>query len=81
MKAIRVRYLGPTNYRCSRYKASDDCGNSVTVSFNYEDNQPGHVARLLANKMSWKGKLVGGQYDNDHYFVFIGEDEKVKGAY
>ena len=36
MKAITTKYIGPTNYRGSRIKASDEDGNAITISYPHE---------------------------------------------
>ncbi len=54
-QAIETKFLGPTNHRGSRVKATA-CAGSITVPWDYsygaEDN---HVfaARALALKLSW----------------------------
>ncbi len=61
-QAITTRYLGPTNYRGSRVKATCQAG-SITISWddalNSEDNHS-VAAYSLAAKLNWSGKLIGG---------------------
>ncbi len=66
MQAIVTKYLGPTNNRGARVKATADAG-SVTVSWDYTLNSDGNhdgAARELAKRLGWNaethGKLVGG---------------------
>lgn len=74
MQAIQVKYLGPTNYRGSRYKASCHAG-SITVPTNYALN--GHAnaraaAQKLVKKVGWNVGLVGGTLESGtHVFVPI----------
>ena len=74
MKAITTRYLGPTNFRGSRIKATDDDGNSVTIPYPYElSGEDVHraAADALCVKMGWTGKLVGGSIKTGYAFVFV----------
>lgn len=50
MKAIKVSYLGPTDRRGSRIKATDGDNNSVTLSFDYaasDDDRNAKAAQAL----------------------------------
>ena len=63
MKAITTTYIGPTNTRGSRCRASDGDGNAVTMSWNSANNsEENHAAaaRALCDKMEWSGELIGG---------------------
>jgi hypothetical protein len=74
MKAIETRYLGPTDYRGSRIKATDGDGNSATISYPYElSGEDCHrlAADALLNKMGWTGKLAGGSTKQGYVFVFV----------
>ena len=74
MQAIQTRFLGPTNVRGSRYKATAQAG-SITLSaddrMNPEQNHHVAAAALVA-KFGWnehkgyKG-LLGGQLPNGDY--------------
>lgn len=63
MIAIETRYLGPTDKRGSRYVATTCNGHRLMRSadddLNPTENQAA-AARALADKMTWKGELVGG---------------------
>lgn len=69
MQAIKTRYLGPTNYRGARIKASAQAG-SVTVSYDYALNIDANhkaAAQALIDKMDWcftfsSGVLPGGDW-------------------
>ena len=62
MQTIITKYLGPTNYRGSRYKATHT-GNftSVTLNADYSMNaEANHVeaALALAEKLGWEGDYL-----------------------
>lgn len=46
MKAIRVRYLPPTNHKGSRFKASADGWGSVTIPYDHGHANPAWLAAL-----------------------------------
>ena len=74
MKAIRTKYLGPTNCRGSRIKADDYEGHSVTISYPYElSGEAVHrkAADALCEKMDWPTDLVGGGTDKGYVFCFM----------
>lgn len=79
MQAIQTRYLGPTNSRGSRIKATAAAG-SVTIPFPYElSGQAVHraAAQALADKFNWPGELLGGQLPaGDYAFVFVNHSSK-----
>lgn len=73
MVAIEVKYLGPTNYRGSRYKAYTGNGQALTVNADYALNpeENAEIAALeLKNKMNWNGPIVGGTTKSGWVFVF-----------
>jgi hypothetical protein len=76
MKTITTKYLGATNYRGSRIKASDQDGNSVIHIYydemNSEENHKS-VAKALCEKMNWFGKLYGGYTKKGMIWVFKDE--------
>jgi hypothetical protein len=72
MVAIETKYLGATNYKPSRIRATD--GNkSVTVSYDHGlDTYDNHkaAARLLIKRRGWTPKrLVGGSTKRGYCFV------------
>ena len=86
MQAIETKYLGPTNVRGSRIKAS--CGRgSITVScddaLNTEDAHIAAVDALIAkfvkedekrygtNKNPWSNKRVCGGTKKGYVHVFV----------
>lgn len=63
MKAITTRYLGPTETRGARIRASEGDGRSVTVPWDYSlDTEANHIAaaRELCVRMGWAGALASG---------------------
>ena len=77
MKTIRTRYLGPTNYKPSRIKASDSDGNSITVSYDYDaDNPHWEACKALMEKLGWKGEMCEGGFGCDVYWNFVRSREK-----
>ena len=75
MQTIITKYLGPTNHRGSRYKATHT-GNytSVTLSADYslnaEDNHAA-AAQALAEKLGWEGEYTGGHTQEGMAFVYL----------
>ena len=68
MQAILVRYLGPTNSRGSRLKASCDRG-SVTVPYNYglsHDSREEAAARMLVEKFLAEDQKLYGTMPEDN---------------
>ena len=73
MQTIITKYLGPTNHRGSRYKATHT-GNytSVTLSADYSMTaEANHIEAALAlvEKLGWGGDYVGGHTQNGMAFV------------
>jgi hypothetical protein len=72
-QAIETRYLGPTNTKGTRIKATAWGGN-ITVGYDYAlDAQDNHraAADALIAKMGWQGKYAqGGNVKGDGY-VFV----------
>jgi hypothetical protein len=73
MKAISTKYIPATNYRCSRVKAFDGDGNSVTIPYDSDldrDEPFAKAAILLCKKMNWTGTLVSGGTKDGWVFCF-----------
>ena len=71
-KAITTKYLGPTNVRGSRVKATAEAG-SITLhwdhALNCDDNHM-IAAKALAAKYGWRGQWYGGTtYSGETVFV------------
>lgn len=61
-QAIVTKYLGPTNARGSRVKASAEAG-SLTLSWNdslNSDQNHARAAQALAKRFGWHGNWYGG---------------------
>jgi hypothetical protein len=61
-QAIVTKYIGPTNFRDSRVKATSDAG-TITLSWDDAlDSNANHdrAALALASRMGWTGHYVGG---------------------
>lgn len=77
MKAIRTRYVGPTNTRDSRIIASDGDGNKVLIGYPHQlTSDDGHrlAAQTLMDKMEWRNEIVGGGFGNDNYWVMLAKE-------
>ena len=78
MQAIHVKFLCPTNFKGSRYKATCQAG-SVTVHSDHGLNPSQNAARAaiaLCVKLDWTGELVeGGLPDGSYAFVFTSGDK------
>lgn len=63
MQTIKTKFLAPTNFRGSRYKATASSGMSVTLEsdhrLNPEQNCVAAVVALL-HKLGWTGVWVVG---------------------
>lgn len=73
MQCIKTKYLGPTNMRGSRVKASTTNGISITLGWQHEyDSEQNHAAAAwaLASKMNWHGDWFGGCLHGGGY-VFV----------
>lgn len=71
-QAIQVKYLGPTNYLGSRYKATAAAG-SITVGVDDALSIESNViaaAQALCDKFGWVGGMVYGQLADGSY-VFV----------
>lgn len=79
MQAIRVHYLGPTDYRGSRLVATCDAGR-LTVPYDYALSGEAlyrTAAEALRDKLGWTGHLIGGGLaDGSYAFVFAESDER-----
>lgn len=77
MKAIRTRYLGPTNTKGSRIKADDGDGNSMIVSYDHRygiDENHRLACKALQRKLNWAGRYYGGGMPHSRYWVCIDKD-------
>lgn len=75
-QAIVTKYLGPTNHRAARVKASAQAG-SVTVSWDHALGiSENHIAaaKAFAEKYQWVGSWVGGGLPNNEGYCFVTAD-------
>lgn len=78
MQAIETKYLGATNYKGSRIKATHQ-GNvqSVTVGYDHALNIDGNhhaAAKALMRKLKWTGEMHGGATKTGMAWVFVNDD-------
>lgn len=79
MQAITVKFLGPTNHRESRYKATCSAGSLTLGSdhrLNFEQNAA-RAAVALCRRNGWQGEaygelICGGLEDGSYVFVMTG---------
>lgn len=73
MQSIETKYLGPTNNRGARIKASAQAG-AVTVSYDHAlsvvENHDA-AALALAVKLGWRGRWNGGGRANGVGYNFV----------
>lgn len=74
MQSISTKYVGASNTRGARIKATSASGISVMVPFDYgmatEVEAHGLAAQALAKKLGWSGVMVAGSTKDGHVFVF-----------
>ncbi len=76
MQAITVKYIGPSNTKPSRLKATAANGHSVTVPYSLPDETAdwqgyNRAALALCEKLGWTGEMIAGAIDNGAYvYVF-----------
>jgi hypothetical protein len=69
--AIVTKYIGPSNHRGGRVKASAD-KSSVTIPWDHAISplqNHAEAARSLALKLEWTGKFVMANYKHGYSFV------------
>lgn len=82
-KGIRVKYVAPTNKRDARLIATAEPNHRISLSYHNldgnDDQKYEAAARALANKLGWKGELLGGGLkDGSIVFVFNREGKMKK---
>ena len=82
-QAIVTKYIGPSNVRGSRIKATAAAG-SVTIhvddSLNIDENHA-LAAEALANKFKWRGAWFGGGMPNDSGYCWVCVDDSDTAAF
>lgn len=78
MQAIRTVYLGPTDTRGSRIKATCE-GGTTTVPYPHEKSSGADAhsvaAIALARKLGWHGRFAAGGLKDSYVFVFCSDGE------
>jgi len=77
-QAITTKYLGPTNVKGSRIKATAAAG-SLTIHIDHALNiEANHTkaAELLAHKYGWGGQWFMGGLPNDDGYCFVCTEDK-----
>tara|TARA_R110001599_G_scaffold49625_1_gene141653 strand:+ start:172 stop:438 length:267 start_codon:yes stop_codon:yes gene_type:complete len=73
MQTITTKYLGPTDHRGSRYKATHTGGyKTVTINSDFAvdaDVNHTNAANELATKLGWEGDYIGGHTKDGMVFV------------
>lgn len=72
-QAIVTKYLGPTNHKGARVKASAQAG-SVTIPWDHAlDVEANHTAaaRYYLDKHNWSDEIVGGAMPDDTGYCFV----------
>lgn len=74
-QAIITKFIGPTNYRGARVKATAEAG-SVTIPWDHAQNpEDNHItaAKFLMQKFGWDkhNEILGGGYKNGYVFVMV----------
>ncbi len=80
MQSIITRYLGPTNHRGARIRATTASGQALTVQINhsYSDGRCHAEAALeLCKRLEWSGELVSGGTREGYVFVFVSGDRYI----
>lgn len=79
MQSITVKYLGPTNTKGSRFKATHAGGReSVTLPYDYAlsgSENEWQAAKALILKLGWQDNVsewVGGTVNKNGDVVFVG---------
>ena len=76
-QSISTKYLGATNYRGSRVKASSSSGLSITLSWDDAlDTDANHAtaAQALAGKLGWSGRWIAGAAQDGKGNVYVQDD-------
>lgn len=71
-QAITTKYLGPSNVKGSRIKASCQAGSLTLHWDDALNSEQNHItaARALADRLGWDGEWSGG-FDQDERGVFV----------
>lgn len=81
--AIKTKYLGPTARKPARIRAYR-YGDSVTITYNSALDSYGnaeYAARMLASRMTTRGRWVAGYDDKDGYVFVMSNDRDPRDFY
>jgi hypothetical protein len=74
-QGIVTKYLGATNFRGSRVKATSASGHTITLTWDDSHNSDwNHIeaALALATKLDWRGNWYGGAIPgHDRGYAFV----------
>ncbi len=73
MQAIETKYLGPTNFRGARIKASAQAG-SITIPWDHALNVEGNhdaACKALVRKWGWYGTWIRGARADSRGNVYV----------
>jgi hypothetical protein len=71
-QAIITKFISPTNTKGARVKAKCEAG-SITLEWDYALNGAQNhttAAETLKAKLGWTGRLIGGGFEGQYFFVF-----------
>lgn len=76
MKAIQIKYVGPTDKKGSYYKATAEGNNSLCQSYDHalsDEQQARDLAQMYSDAFGW-GNIYGfGCLPNGDYVATLGE--------
>lgn len=78
-QAIVTKYIGPTNTRGSRIKASAAAGSIMMPrddSLGIEENHA-KAAEMLARKFNWTGRYFQGGMPSDDGYCFVSSENGI----
>jgi hypothetical protein len=74
VKLIKTKYIGPTNFKGSRIKATSDCGKSVTLGWDSAldaEHNAINAVETLIERHALRLEVTGlGSFDGE-YFVTV----------
>ena len=76
VQAIVTKYIGPTNFKSGRVKATASAG-SITVEWDHSlsiNANHAAAAKALANKFNWSGEWYGGGMPNGNGNCYVSAD-------
>ncbi len=81
MQTILTKYLGVTNHKGSRIKATNS-GKSASVTISYDhalNTMENHrkAAAALKAKLRWPGRMIGGHTEPGMVWVFDNEEAEI----